>query len=114
MCFVENEKGIKTKWACRSAWVNTSIPLFKLLVSLNISTNNSEAKRLIKDRGVKIDDIVIVDPNHLSQLEWWGGFMQLKRSCWLIMPKQENDFIAEEDLETEWHLLTIKDKTENV
>ena len=61
--------------------VELGLPVIKLLQMSGMEKSSNSARRLIHDKGCKIDDVVILDINHKLYLEDFHNTSYVKLSC---------------------------------
>ncbi|RZB12450.1 tyrosine--tRNA ligase [Ehrlichia minasensis] len=61
--------------------VDLGLPIIKLLQISGLEKSNSSARRLVNDKGCKINDVVILDVNYKLSLEHFCNASYVKLSC---------------------------------
>ena len=61
--------------------VELGLPIIKLLQTSGMEKSNSSAKRLINDKGCKINDVIVLDINYKLSLKDFDSTSYVKLSC---------------------------------
>ncbi|GAT77893.1 tyrosyl-tRNA synthetase [Ehrlichia ruminantium] len=75
-----DHSGLPVFYVCKSE-IELGLSVVKLLQVSGMEKSNSSAKRLINDKGCKINDIIILDVNYKLSLQDFCGMSYIKLSC---------------------------------